>query len=41
MRQAAYALKLLQSDGELTICQYGKDDASGNLVTKQYTVKAR
>ncbi|MBS9431011.1 DNA primase, partial [Photorhabdus akhurstii] len=38
-RQAAYALKLLQSDGELTIASTGKDDASGNLVTKQYTVK--
>ncbi|MDI4567325.1 toprim domain-containing protein, partial [Escherichia coli] len=39
VRQAAYALKLLQSDGELTIASTGKDDASGNLVTKQYTVK--
>ncbi|MDO2461343.1 hypothetical protein Q2U74_26475, partial [Escherichia coli] len=38
VRQAAYALKLLQSDGELTIASTGKDDASGNLVTKQYTV---
>ncbi|NAH50544.1 toprim domain-containing protein, partial [Escherichia coli] len=39
VRQAAYALKLLQSDGELTIASTGKGDASGNLVTKQYTVK--
>ncbi|UIA92816.1 CHC2 zinc finger domain-containing protein [Erwinia tracheiphila] len=39
VRQAAYALKLLQSDGELTIASTGKDDATGNLVTKQYTVK--
>ncbi|WP_077625573.1 DNA primase, partial [Escherichia coli] len=39
VRQAAYALKLLQSDGELTIASTSKDDASGNLVTKQYTVK--
>lgn len=39
VRQAAYALKLLQSDGELTIASTGKDDNTGNLVTKQYTVK--
>ncbi|UXK11306.1 CHC2 zinc finger domain-containing protein [Erwinia pyrifoliae] len=39
VRQAAYALKLLQSDGELTIASTGKDDATGNLVTKQYRVK--
>lgn len=39
VRQAAYALKLLQSDGELTIASTGKDEATGNLVTKQYTVK--
>ena len=39
VRQAAYALKLLQSDGELTIASTGKDDATGNLVTRQYTVK--
>jgi hypothetical protein len=29
-----YALKLLQSDDELTIASTGKDEASGNLVTK-------
>ncbi|MBD2822381.1 toprim domain-containing protein [Xenorhabdus sp. 42] len=39
VRQAAYALKLLQSDGELTMASTGKDDATGNLVTKSYTVK--
>ncbi|WP_426317957.1 CHC2 zinc finger domain-containing protein [Pseudoduganella sp. R-43] len=39
VRQAAYALKLLQSDGELTMASTGKDEASGNLVTKQYKVK--
>ncbi|WP_153100223.1 CHC2 zinc finger domain-containing protein [Paraburkholderia hayleyella] len=39
VRQAAYALKLLQSDGELTIASTGKDEATGNLVTRQYTVK--
>ncbi len=39
VRQAAYALKLLQSDGELTIASTGKDETTGNLVTKQYCVK--
>ncbi|WP_400189915.1 toprim domain-containing protein [Massilia orientalis] len=39
VRQAAYALKLLQSDGELTMASTGKDEASGNLVTRQYRVK--
>lgn len=39
VRQAAYALKLLQSDGELTIASTAKDEASGNLMTRQYTVK--
>ncbi len=39
VRQAAYALKLLQSDGELTMASTGKDEATGNLVTKQYRVK--
>ncbi|WP_339495536.1 CHC2 zinc finger domain-containing protein [Pseudomonas sp. RA_105y_Pfl2_P56] len=39
VRQAAYALKLLQSDGELSIASTGKDETTGNLVTKQYTVK--
>lgn len=39
VRQAAYALKLLQSDGELTIASTAKDEASGSLMTRQYTVK--
>ncbi|CEE91623.1 DnaG primase-like [Xenorhabdus nematophila str. Anatoliense] len=39
VRQAAYALKLLQSDGELTMASTGKDETTGNLVTKSYTVK--
>jgi len=39
VRQAAYALKLLQSDGELTIASTAKDEATGNLATRQYTVK--
>jgi DNA primase/post-segregation antitoxin (ccd killing protein) len=39
VRQAAYALKLLQSDGELTIASTAKDEATGNLTTKQYTVR--
>lgn len=39
VRQAAYALKLLQSDGELTIASTAKDEATGNLMTRQYTVK--
>ena len=39
VRQAAYALKLLQSDGELTMASTGKDDVSGELTTKQYKVK--
>lgn len=39
VRQAAYALKLLQSDGELSMASTGKDDATGKLVTRQYQVK--
>ncbi|WP_339057758.1 CHC2 zinc finger domain-containing protein [Candidatus Regiella endosymbiont of Tuberolachnus salignus] len=39
VRQAAYALKLLQSDGELKIASTGKDEASGDLITREYTVK--
>lgn len=39
VRQAAYALKLLQSQGELTIASTGKDPASGKLVTEEYHVE--
>ncbi|MFU9139254.1 DNA primase, partial [Erwinia tasmaniensis] len=39
VRQAAYALKLLQSDGELKIASTGKDESSGELVTREYSVK--
>jgi DNA primase catalytic core len=38
-RHAAYALKLLQSQGTLTIASTGKDPASGKLVTQTYTVE--
>ncbi|MEO8007742.1 MAG: toprim domain-containing protein, partial [Betaproteobacteria bacterium] len=37
--KASYALKLLQSEGELTIASTGKDPATGNLVTQQYRVE--
>lgn len=37
--RACYALKLLQSDGELTIASTGKDATTGNLVTQQYRVE--
>ena len=36
---ASYALKLLQSEGEVTIASTGKDEASGNLITKDYKVE--
>jgi DNA primase len=36
--RASYALKLLQSEGELTIASTGKDANSGNLITQQYRV---
>lgn len=39
VRQAAYALKLLQSDGELKIASTGKNEQSGELVTREYTVQ--
>lgn len=39
VRQAAYALKLLQSQGELTIASTGKDPVTGDLQTKTYTVE--
>jgi DNA primase len=37
--RAAYALKLLQSEGVLTIASTGKDPATGKLVTHQYRVE--
>lgn len=39
VRQAAYALKVLQSQGELTIASTGKDPATGMLVTQAYRVE--
>ena len=39
VRQAAYALKLLQSQGELTIASTGKDPQSGKMVTEEYKVE--
>ncbi len=37
--RASYALKLLQSEGELTIASTGKDPTSGRLVTHEYRVE--
>jgi DNA primase catalytic core len=37
--RAAYALKLLQSEGELTIASTGKDPQTGRLVTHEYRVE--
>jgi hypothetical protein len=37
--RATYALKLLQSEGELTMASTGKDPATGNLVTQEYRVE--
>lgn len=37
--RATYALKLLQSEGELTIASTGKDSTSGRLVTETYHVE--
>jgi DNA primase len=37
-QRASYALKLLQSEGELSIASTGKDNTSGRLVTHTYTV---
>ena len=36
---AAYALKLLQSEGQLTIASTGKDPTTGRLLTHQYRVE--
>jgi hypothetical protein len=37
--RASYALKLLQSEGELTIASTGKDPTTGRLVTHEYRVE--
>lgn len=37
--RASYALKLLQSEGELTMASTGKDPNTGNLITQQYRVE--
>jgi DNA primase catalytic core len=37
--KASYALKLLQSEGELTIASTGKDPATGKMVTQEYHVE--
>ncbi len=37
--RASYALKLLQSEGELTIASTGKDPQTGKLVTSEYHVE--
>jgi DNA primase len=38
-QRASYALKLLQSEGELTIASTGKDPTTGKLVTHEYRVE--
>jgi hypothetical protein len=38
-QRAAYALKLLQSEGVLTIASTGKDANTGRLITQQYRVE--
>jgi DNA primase len=37
--KATYALKLLQSEGELSIASTGKDPTTGRLVTQEYRVE--
>ncbi len=37
--KASYALKLLQSEGELTIAATGKDPHTGRMVTQEYRVE--
>jgi DNA primase len=37
--RASYALKLLQSEGELTIASTGKDPQTGRLMTQEYRVE--
>ncbi|CUI05591.1 DNA primase [Janthinobacterium sp. CG23_2] len=36
--RASYALKLLQSEGELMIASTGKDANTGSLITQEYRV---
>jgi len=36
---ASYALKLLQSEGEVSIASTGKDETTGDMVTKSYKVE--
>jgi len=38
-KQASYALKLLQSEGRVTMASTGKDPATGMLMTHDYTVE--
>ncbi|VAW72518.1 DNA primase, phage associated, partial [hydrothermal vent metagenome] len=38
-QNASYALKLLQSEGEVSIASTGKDETTGDMVTKTYIVK--
>lgn len=38
-RHASYALKLLQSEGQLTIASTGKDATTGQMITKEYKVE--
>lgn len=37
--RASYAMKLLQSEGELTIASTGTDPKTGNLITQEYRVE--
>jgi len=37
--RASYALKLLQSEGELTIASTGKDPLTGRMITQEYHVE--
>ena len=39
VRQASYALKLLQSEGSLKIASTGKDPNTGRMETQEYTVE--
>ena len=38
-QNASYALKLLQSEGQLTIASTGKDESTGTMETKEYHVE--